>query len=441
MRRLIEIPWLDECDQDGTSARCQNPRRRSILYRSPPYISDVDVKREIITISNPESVPVDLSGHSLCDKGQHHRYEFEEGYTLAPGAELHVYCAPGKYGVEEEERPGELQILLWTTREGRPRRREVLNQEGDRVTLIDQNGMEIAALEVTVNGDDEEEEGEREKRGTGKAERREEIKRLYLYRLEVLQLKYAKSVVTWLQGSRLALMVLAFIFVLLNDLHSYVLLEVGGFALDMAARYLDPVRLPRSRQRVFALVADRLDSASLLAVLMTGLVETGGPLYGPNPVHRVRLGLGMLLIEVLAFWFEVLVEGSTRLAAADAVAPYWRQGPAPAGEEEVSVQTGPYRKWLRQHLGRCPALITFATGGNHLFLVLAVVRLAHAQAGGSEGLVVRAVSVASRIMAYLPLPRAIVSNWQFLLIAVCLSAMYRCILIWAELLDLLESKL
>ena len=375
----------------------------------------------------------------IFDK-ENHRFEFEDDYVLAPGADVHVYMCPGKHPVTEDEQSGKLQIVVWQTKDNKPRRCEVLDPVADKITLIDANGVEIAALEVTAAPRAEDEDGEEEDDRTA---RPEGTKRLYLYSLNLLQIKYAKKFVTFLQGARLAGMVLGFMLVLTNNLPAYMLHELLTLLLDLAARYIDPLRLPRSRQRVFALVADRLEAASLLIVLMTGVLEEGNSYYyAPYPTNRVRLGVGMLLVDILSSWFEVLVESSTRMAmtASNAATPFWKQASKTQAEEAVAVQIGPYRKYLRHYLRRVPWLVTLITGGNHIFLLLAVARLAQAAEGSEQGWATQGLLLADRFCSHFPLPAFVKNSWNFLIPAMCAATVYRALLVWTELMDLFESK-
>jgi len=52
-----------------------------------------------------------------------------------------VYCAPGKLNLQESELP--LHHLIWTTKDGKQRKKEVLNDAGDKITLIDGNSVEV----------------------------------------------------------------------------------------------------------------------------------------------------------------------------------------------------------------------------------------------------------------------------------------------------------
>lgn len=65
------------------------PRQRSWLFALPPYIRDVDLAREVIVLSNPEARELDLTGHYIVDRARAHRYDFEDGYTLPPLADVH----------------------------------------------------------------------------------------------------------------------------------------------------------------------------------------------------------------------------------------------------------------------------------------------------------------------------------------------------------------
>lgn len=194
MRRSLEIPGLDNPAGDpteggagagghnggGSSHTHLHPRQRSWLFALPPYIRDLDLEREVIVLSNPERRELDLTGHYVVDKARAHRYDFEDGYTLPPLADVHsacvlcsvvtwgggvsmlvactasifrplprpptpdariVYCVPAKYPVDEDDAPA--HHLLWTNKDGRPRRKEVLNPDGDTVMLMDANDVEV----------------------------------------------------------------------------------------------------------------------------------------------------------------------------------------------------------------------------------------------------------------------------------------------------------
>lgn len=88
MRRSLEIPALDEPGR-GAEAAGSLPRQRSWLFALPPYIRDVDLEREVIVVSNPERHGLDLTGHYIVDRARAHRFDFEDGYTLPPLADVH----------------------------------------------------------------------------------------------------------------------------------------------------------------------------------------------------------------------------------------------------------------------------------------------------------------------------------------------------------------
>lgn len=56
-----------------------------------------------------------------------------------------VYCAPGKHPVEADDDAAPEHYLVWTNKDGRPRRKEVLNPGGDTVLLMDPNDVEVSA--------------------------------------------------------------------------------------------------------------------------------------------------------------------------------------------------------------------------------------------------------------------------------------------------------
>lgn len=111
MRRSLEIPGLDNPAGDATEGGGNGhggshthhahlhlqPRQRSWLFALPPYIRDVDLGREVIVLSNPETRELDLTGHYLVDRARAARYDFEDGYTLPPLADVHSAWARGPW--------------------------------------------------------------------------------------------------------------------------------------------------------------------------------------------------------------------------------------------------------------------------------------------------------------------------------------------------------
>lgn len=155
-----------------------------------------------------------------------------------------------------------------------------------------------------------------------------------------------------MQGLRLGFVISAFVNLLVNNLSYLLLFEVLAMVCDVVARLADALRLPKSKARVFAILADRVEIITLLGALLVGLQTAEGGYYEPNPVPRVKLALGLLLIEVLVSWAEVLVESLTTIKTV-AATPFMNKADA------LVIQRGPYRKWLTQKiLKKIPWFIT-----------------------------------------------------------------------------------
>jgi hypothetical protein len=58
---------------------------------------------------------------------------------------VHVYCAPGRHNLDGADENLPANFVLWTTKDGQPRKKAVLNQEGERVTLFNGSDAEVCA--------------------------------------------------------------------------------------------------------------------------------------------------------------------------------------------------------------------------------------------------------------------------------------------------------
>ncbi|GIV89681.1 MAG: hypothetical protein KatS3mg055_2199 [Chloroflexus sp.] len=103
------------------------------LIAEPPNVSITyieydppgsDLEGEFVVITNASHQPVDLTGWTLIDEGEHHTYTFPQ-FTLASGAEVKLWT---KAGTDDANN------LYWGSR------RPIWNNSGDSAILRDANG-------------------------------------------------------------------------------------------------------------------------------------------------------------------------------------------------------------------------------------------------------------------------------------------------------------
>ena len=94
------------------------------VHDEQPFIADVDVIDEKITIVNPCAFALDLTGFHISDFHGKHVYHFPAGFELPPRSKAVLFCCPGTRPHVDDY---QVNHLLWKNRDGTLRRKEVLN--------------------------------------------------------------------------------------------------------------------------------------------------------------------------------------------------------------------------------------------------------------------------------------------------------------------------
>ena len=89
-----------------------------------PFISDVDIIDEKITIVNPSMNRMSLAGYKLSDFHGKHIYEFPDDFVMHEQSKVVLFCCPGKRPHVDDY---QVNHLLWKNKDGTLRRKEVLN--------------------------------------------------------------------------------------------------------------------------------------------------------------------------------------------------------------------------------------------------------------------------------------------------------------------------
>lgn len=97
-----------------------------ILPSYLPYISNINLLDETITLYNPSSIDHPMKGYYLHDYHQKHSYKFPDNYIFPAKSYVTIYCCPGQLPHHDSLSDTET-ILLWKNNDGSLRRKEVLN--------------------------------------------------------------------------------------------------------------------------------------------------------------------------------------------------------------------------------------------------------------------------------------------------------------------------
>jgi hypothetical protein len=103
-----------------------------------PFIEDIDLQDELVTIRNPSSSTRDLSGWKISDDHGRNKFVIPEGTKVDPKGMLNIYCcakghkgaaAASLAGNEGETVASSLKkpYIFWTNKDGTPRMKNVLN--------------------------------------------------------------------------------------------------------------------------------------------------------------------------------------------------------------------------------------------------------------------------------------------------------------------------
>jgi hypothetical protein len=110
-----------DTEQPTLTGLFSSPVQHSI---TEPFICDVDVIDEKITIVNPASSPKDLTGYSISDFHGKHVYHFPDNFVLPSVSKAVLFCCPG---IRPHVDDYQVNHLLWMNKDGTMRRKEVLN--------------------------------------------------------------------------------------------------------------------------------------------------------------------------------------------------------------------------------------------------------------------------------------------------------------------------
>ena len=118
-----------------------------------PYVSHVDLAREVVVVSNPRAAPAPLGGHALSDAMGKHTFLFPKDFRLGALEDAVLLCQPGALPAAERAAAEAGGALLMRNADGSFRRAPMLNRDGDIVRLFDADGAELSACFAEANGE------------------------------------------------------------------------------------------------------------------------------------------------------------------------------------------------------------------------------------------------------------------------------------------------
>ncbi|EGD72030.1 hypothetical protein PTSG_00046 [Salpingoeca rosetta] len=107
--------------------------------------TSIDLTDEFADIINDSSEPIDLEGYHVEDvQGANKSHPFSS-YVIAPGHTTRFWTTPkAQSGLKEDE-----NNLFWRNKNGAPRAKNVLNNEGDGLRLISPEGTVVSSIFVS----------------------------------------------------------------------------------------------------------------------------------------------------------------------------------------------------------------------------------------------------------------------------------------------------
>jgi hypothetical protein len=106
------------------------PSKESLDRR--PYIEDIDLLDEVITIRNPVADPLDISGWIISDQQAKHTFVLPNGSIVASNSRLHIYCSAKGRNLDSPNL--KVPRIFWRNKDGSLRMKNVLN-DGDAFSL------------------------------------------------------------------------------------------------------------------------------------------------------------------------------------------------------------------------------------------------------------------------------------------------------------------
>ncbi|MBI4312372.1 MAG: lamin tail domain-containing protein [Chloroflexi bacterium] len=121
-----------------TSAAPASSNLSTPSLQPPLVIQAVDLKAEVVTITNTGDAPQDMTGWKLISQVGTQVFVFPPGFILDAGATVQITSGPNS-------RSQSPSVLQWLNADGNPRKQAVWNDNGDPALLYDSAGNLVSS--------------------------------------------------------------------------------------------------------------------------------------------------------------------------------------------------------------------------------------------------------------------------------------------------------
>lgn len=112
-----------------------------------PYIEDIDLKKELIILRNPSDSVYSLGKFIISDDEGKNKFHIPEHVEIKPSGVLHLYCCAK--GLDTKVLDKGEPYIFWLNKDGRNRMKNVLNDDGDKIHLMNSHEKVVATCEKT----------------------------------------------------------------------------------------------------------------------------------------------------------------------------------------------------------------------------------------------------------------------------------------------------
>merc|ERR1711871_92633 len=136
-------PAIPKQQSKSASLKASGTAVTPITLPIPPFISDIDLKDEMIQVRNPSSTICNLSGWHISDDEKRNSWTIPANTTIPPRGSLHIYCCAKGEHMRHLKEPN----LFWTNKNGTRRMKNVLNDDGEKISLLRPDKTFVASCE------------------------------------------------------------------------------------------------------------------------------------------------------------------------------------------------------------------------------------------------------------------------------------------------------
>ena len=110
-----------------------------------PYIEDIDLRKELIILRNPSDSVSNIGNFIISDDEGKNKFHFPQHVEIQPKGVLHLYCCAK--GLDKKILEKGEPYMFWLNKDGKHRMKNVLNDDGDKIHLMNSHEKVVATCE------------------------------------------------------------------------------------------------------------------------------------------------------------------------------------------------------------------------------------------------------------------------------------------------------